>query len=181
MTNYQLAFDEIHALTSIIYKTSDDIEDDLLSILINAYSLGIDDICEEVGYWTEVNIQKMKDSIYKSIEGKTFLDRAREHMIEDGIEDLIMLMESEFHRVYNEAEMDGANQIQKENSVSVYKKWNTKKDPKVRETHSYLEGEFVPLDEEFFTFDNDHALCPGGFEKASNNVNCRCKLNYEIR
>ena len=39
-------------------------------------------------------------------------------------------------------------------------------DDKVRETHRYLEGASVSLDEEFWTFDGDHAAYPGGVTKA---------------
>lgn len=51
-------------------------------------------------------------------------------------------------------------------------------DDKVRDTHDYLEGMSVGIDEEFYTYDGDHALYPGGFENAQNNVNCRCFLTY---
>ena len=56
----------------------------------------------------------------------------------------------------------------------VTKTWGTMLDESVRETHSYLESVSVPLEEEFFTFDGDHAPYPGLFQKAENNVNCRC-------
>lgn len=35
-------------------------------------------------------------------------------------------------------------------------------------------------DEEFWTFDGDHAAYPGGFTKAENNVNCRCTVELHI-
>ena len=38
----------------------------------------------------------------------------------------------------------------------------------------------VPLEEEFFTFDGDHAAYPGGFTKAENNVNCRCIVRLTV-
>lgn len=39
-----------------------------------------------------------------------------------------------------------------------------RKDNLVRETHKYLEGQSVPLEEEFFTYDGDHAPYPGVHE-----------------
>jgi hypothetical protein len=49
-------------------------------------------------------------------------------------------------------------------------------DDRVRETHDYLEGVRVGIDDLFYTFDGDAAYAPGGFGDPSNNVNCRCYL-----
>ena len=76
---------------------------------------------------------------------------------------------ADFDEVY-----DGGRDYIDNGGFGVSKNWITVRDDKVRETHSYLEGQSVPLEEEFFTFDGDHAAYPGGFTKAENNVNCRC-------
>ena len=54
------------------------------------------------------------------------------------------------------------------------KQWQTMRDGRVRDTHSYLQSAMVNLDDKFYTFDGDSALYPGGFELPENNVNCRC-------
>ena len=87
---------------------------------------------------------------------------------------LVALVESEYHRVYNAAEQDGATDYVNNDGFGVTKNWITVKDADVRETHKYLEGQSVALEEEFFTFDGDHAPYPGKFTRAENNVNCRC-------
>ena len=51
-------------------------------------------------------------------------------------------------------------------------------DEKVRDTHQYLELMTVDIDEDFYTYDGDHASAPGMFELAQNNVNCRCELLF---
>lgn len=89
------------------------------------------------------------------------------------------LVESEYHRVFNAAEEDGAYEFQSTRGLGVSKKWVTVRDEAVRDTHKYLEGVSVALDEEFYTFDGDHASRPGEFTKAENNVNCRCVLKLE--
>ena len=71
-------------------------------------------------------------------------------------------------------------QYQSSVGYGVTKNWYTVMDDKVRETHRYLEGASVSLDEEFWTFDGDHAAYPGGFTKAENNVNCRCTVELHI-
>ena len=54
------------------------------------------------------------------------------------------------------------------------KRWQTMMDDRVRDTHSYLEGMEVPYNEDFWTYDSDHAPAPGMFNRPENNINCRC-------
>jgi hypothetical protein len=51
-------------------------------------------------------------------------------------------------------------------------------DNRVRDTHFYLEGMTVDINDKFYTYDGDSAYRPGGFEKAENNCGCRCLLMY---
>ena len=81
------------------------------------------------------------------------------------------LVGSEFHRVYNSAVQNSGKNT---GLRGVTKNWITIGDAKVRETHRYLEGQSVALDDYFYTFDGDYAMQPGGFTRAENNVNCRC-------
>lgn len=111
---------------------------------------------------------------------KTFEDRVADHVLTGDLQGLQTLAESEFHRVYNAAVLDGGHQYQSSVGYGVTKNWYTVMDDKVRETHRYLEGASVSLDEEFWTFDGDHAAYPGGFTKAENNVNCRCTVELHI-
>lgn len=60
------------------------------------------------------------------------------------------------------------------------KTWMTMLDEKVRDTHQYLEGMTIPLDDEFYTYDGDHAQAPGGFTSAAENCNCRCQLDISV-
>jgi hypothetical protein len=87
-------------------------------------------------------------------------------------------MSAEYHRMYNLGAIDTAEEVQQINGINILKEWHTVGDDKVRETHKYLEGYKIPLDERFYTFDGDSALYPGGFEEAQNNVGCRCILIY---
>ena len=179
MEEYILAFDEINALVAYSYEISKSIEeviDDVLSILIAAYKLGIHDVGKMLKYDISVNVDTMQKAIYLEIDGKTFEDRARDHLLSGDLYALEILVESEYHRVYNTALFNGAILFRDDTGEDVTKEWRTLRDNKVRETHEYLEGEEVDIDEEFYTFDGDHALHPGGFKKASNNVNCRCYL-----
>lgn len=196
---YVMAFDEINKLTEVSFKLSSgdpkQIKDDMLSFLINAYRLGIRNSGEMLGASIAMNTELMRQAIYTTIGGKTFENRVDDHidklrqraegdLEEDDLVGLIMLAESEFHRVYNAGANDGAKTYASTVKAStgvdpaIYKEWLTKLDDKVRMTHDYLEGERVPLGADFYTYDGDHAPYPGGFANAENNVNCRCIVVY---
>lgn len=93
------------------------------------------------------------------------------------IEAIKRVAETEYHRMYNTGAYDVASEMEKQ-GYTMYKVWMTMGDEKVRFAHMYIDGMAVPLDEEFFTYDGDSALYPGDFTDPSNNVNCRCWLEY---
>ena len=183
ISQYTTALDELNVLTTSSYQLADSedmtaridqIADDVLSFLIIAYTLGMEHASLMLVYELSVDVDSMREAIYTVIAGKTFEDRVADHVIANDLSGLKTLVESEFHRVYNAALNDGAEDFVENGDFGVTKNWVTVKDDHVRETHAYLEGQSVALEEEFFTFDGDHAPHPGGFTKAENNVNCRC-------
>ena len=178
MQNILVRLDELNVLIAKGFyssKTKEEIEDDLLDFLIEAYLLGVDDAADMMGVVIPPDAKKMEQSIYKKIDGKTFADRVRQN---ETVGELQRLTESEYHRVYNEAVYDGVQQHVSKTHRVVFKTWHTRMDDRVRDTHTYLEGLSLPLGSEFYTYDGDHALFPSGFENAENNVNCRCWLTY---
>lgn len=104
------------------------------------------------------------------IDGETFRERAEKQIADLSEEGILRIIETEMHRDYNTGVYDAAKQSGKR----VMKHWNTMQDGRVRETHDYLEGAVVRVDDRFYTFDGDSALAPGGFSKPENNCNCRC-------
>lgn len=188
---YLLDFDEIARLGLISYltavqkteglsrqervrKETELIVDDLLSLLILAYKQGSEATGVMLGFAPKVSARDMERAIYQEIAGETFVDRMRNH-VEQGDPGLLKnLEESEVHRVYTQGAEDAARQADR----PVVKTWVTMGDPRVRDTHAHLDGNTVGLEDEFYTFDGDHAQRPGGFTLASNNVNCRCWLQY---
>ena len=189
---YLLAFDEINKMTAISYASVRDEDilsrldrliDDILTFLIKAYKQGIENVGIMLSYDTEIDVDRMYEVIYEVIDGKTFEDRIYDHLIVDDLNGLQTLAQSEYHRVYNLACEDGAWQFVEDDdalSSAVIKTWNAIVDNVTRDTHLHLNGTSVDLQDEFYTFDGDHAPCPGSFEKASNNVNCRCWLTYKL-
>lgn len=185
-----LPFDEINALIGESYseseseyygdrrKQAEKVSEDLLDILILAYRQGVSDTGKALNVDVEDSIDEMFEIIYTKIDGKTFEDRVEDHIADGADGRLRTLAESEAHRVYEAAAYTTATHASEEAGIDVGKRWMTMQDLRVRETHEYLQGDVVPLGEEFYTFDGDHAQYPGGFTDPSNNVNCRCWLQY---
>ena len=186
-----LPFDEINAAigakveeASIQYgnankkKKTEDLCEFLLDLLIYAYTVGIRKVSEDLGVEVEDDLDEMYEIIFTRIDGETFEDRVRKHVEADADGMLRVLGESEAHRVSESAAWHGASRASMDYNIGVGKLWQTMRDERVRATHDYLQGDVVGLHEEFYTFDGDHAQCPGGFAKAENNVNCRCALQY---
>ena len=166
---YQLAFDEINAL-GFSDMSRDQIEDEFETLLILAYTLGVEEAGLMLHKKIEAELDEMEDIIWAEIAGKTFADRIDDHLEKED-DGLAMLARSEFSRVYNTALFKSGKR-----SGASMKTWVTVGDERVRETHDYLEGVTVGIDDYFWTFDGDHALRPYGFQRVENNANCRCSL-----
>ena len=122
---------------------------------------GLDDIC--------VNLE---------IENKTFRQRAEEYLADENATEaeMIRLIDTESVRDYNTGVIDAGKAS---GMLGVRKRWNTMMDGRVRETHDYLHGMEVGLNDRFYTFDGDSADAPGGFTLPENNINCRCWVTLQ--
>lgn len=177
ISSYVTALDELNLLVSASYHTADhaaQVADDLLSGLIHAYTLGVQNASAMLGTNLPVNLDEMEEAIYVLIDGKTFADRVATHMQENSLGRLQTLAQSEFHRVYNRAVDDSAKTYIRQGNAGITKTWCTAGDEKVRDTHDYLEGMTINASQDFYTYDGDYAAYPGGFSKPENNINCRC-------
>lgn len=180
---YLLAFDELNVLMQASYQESTDFEknvrnitEDLYSCLWMAYKQGIDAVSEMLECSILLDDNRRKQVIYQEIDGMDFTERVYDHVSKSDISGLVALAQSEYHRVFNTAMADGADFVGLSKQVS--KTWITVGDDKVRETHQYLEGVTIPIEEKFYTVDGDSALYPSDFQYAENNVNCRCIVEY---
>jgi len=122
----------------------------------------------------EPTIDEVMKVIDKKVAGKDWRQRVEEYFSNSGsVDDLVRIVETEVHRDANEAALSTAKR-----AGAKQKTWMTMMDEKVRDTHSYLEMMTVGINEDFYTYDGDHASAPGLFELAENNVNCRCELLF---
>lgn len=146
--------------------------DEVLDILILAYLYGNVAGNSMLNVDISVDENEMFKTINKEIAGKTYADRVREYAEQEDVYSISRVVETDTHRVYNHAVQSVAERSNKK----ARKRWSTELDDKVRDTHSYLEGMTVGIDERFYTYDGDSALYPGDFALVENNANCRCVI-----
>lgn len=119
--------------------------------------------------------QKVADmSIFRKFDGKDFTDRVREYAELGSANEILRVVETDGNRVYNTGGVEGARSV-----GATSKTWRTMLDDRVRDTHDYLEGITVGIDEKFYTYDGDSARYPGDFEMPENSINCRCFLEFK--
>lgn len=116
--------------------------------------------------------EREREAIYRRYNGLDFSDRVIGYAELGDVPSIIRVAETDGHRVYNDGGFLGAEGIAKT------KTWNTMMDDRVRDLHQYLDGVTIAIDDEFYTYDDDHGRYPGDFESASNNANCRCWLTF---
>lgn len=178
-----MPYDELNILRQYFtaYQTANkrvdeaDAEDEILDLLILAYMRGVQSASDTLGIDIVADADQMRESVYKKIADKDFVQRAREAAAKGDIADLQKIAETDAHRVYGQAIVNAA----KASGRPCNKVWITMADSRVRDTHEPLDHMVVDINDDFYTWDNDHAPSPGLFEKASNNVNCRCVIEIE--
>ena len=136
-------------------------------VLCLVYAYGWKDAEEIVG------IVPFKDglddkAVNLEIDGKTFRDRITE---DSTVDEVIRIIDTEAHRDYNTGVYDAAKGSGKE---GIKKKWLTMMDNRVRDTHDYLHGTVVGLDDYFYTYTGERAKFPGQFGSPEEDCNCRC-------
>lgn len=188
-----MPFDELNTFRQMVteYKTEpltndererlrDDIWEYIEFLLIEAYTYGNVQAMQDLGLLDKdpadiINPDVMEQTINERIADKTYKDRIREYLDDEDstIEDFQRVAETDATRVYNAGVVDGG----KASGVpGVMKQWITMDDDRVRATHDYLSEMVVPLENDFYTYDGDHARAPGLFALPENNINCRCTL-----
>lgn len=180
---YIQTFDELNVLA----QTEGESErvDVAETLLVMAYKRGVEDTEDMLDYLIDTEQESifpdsrtsaMQRTIYEKIDGKTFEERIKEGLSQ---EEYQRVLETEYHRVYNETALATAKRIEQATGHSLSKTWRTVGDMRVRATHEPLEGLTKALDEKFYTIDGDEALFPGGFRNPANVINCRCWLDFE--
>ena len=152
----------------------EDIIDEMLDLFLLAYAQGNTVTNENLSFGWTPSLDDAMTTVDAEVAGKTWRQRVEDYFANGGTGgDLIRIAETETHRIANKSAFDTAKR-----AGAKSKTWVTMMDDKVRETHEYLEGVTVGIDDEFITYDGDKAYAPGLFSLAENNVNCRCELLF---
>lgn len=178
-------------------KRIDDRIDEILDILLMEYIYGNEDANEMLGIfvnWSErttmdtetitlgaepyrIDTDRMDDAINAVIADKTWKERVRD-WYESGKgtpDDIIRIIETESHRVYNDSILSVGEQAETDTG-GVHKTWFTMADEKVRMYHEPLDGMTVGIDDRFYTYDGFSARYPGDFGVPELDINCRCSI-----
>ena len=183
-----LPFDELNKLPSSLRKRfpsgkllikdrseCDDIIDELLDLFLLAYSMGNRVTEENLPSSWEPSLDDVMRVVDERVAGKTWRERVEEYFLNGGsVDDLLRIAETETHRIANESALETALKC-----GATSKTWLTMLDDRVRDNHTILEGQTLPVDADFYCPDGDHARAPGLFSLPENNVNCRCELTYQ--
>lgn len=152
----------------------EDIIDELLDLFLLAYAMGNSVTNRNLSSEWMPPVDEVMKVVDAKVADKTWRKRVEEYFANGGTgADIARIADTEMHRIANTAALDTAKK-----AGATSKTWVTMLDDRVRETHDYLEGMTVDIDEDFYTYDGDHASAPGLFELAENNVNCRCELMF---
>lgn len=182
-----LPFDELNRFTESLRERfygveniserkvdEEDIIDEMLDLFLLAYAMGNTVTNENLASEWKPSTDEVMSTVNAEVANRTWRERVEDYFSNGGsVDDLVRIAETETHRIANTAALDTAKVAGAKN-----KTWITMLDEKVRSTHEYLEGMTVGIDEEFYTYDGDHAPAPGLFQLPENSINCRCELIF---
>ena len=178
---YLSSFDELNTMVQGMVENMSLSEflDNAEDILIAAYKRGSEDVLAmlDFSFAYDLDISKLRTALNEVKGNMTYVNRIILGYESYSLKEMQRLMSAEYHRMYNAGAFDTATDIEGVN-ITLMKEWKTVGDDKVRDTHFFLEGYRVPIEEHFYTYDGDKALYPGDFDNPSNNCNCRCYLIY---
>lgn len=180
INRYLAKFDEINVIAQTHFggMTVNEAQGTIRSIMIDGWEEGF----AAVGYSLSDRLDRTFETALRSaalteiIGGETTDERVARHVLNGDYSALGNVAETEFHRMYILGGDHRAQKINRERPLGKY--WLTVRDPKVRDTHRYIDGITLPLDGIYYTFDGDYASAPGLFQKVENNARCRCILGY---
>lgn len=152
----------------------EDIIDEMLDLYLLALANGVNSVNEQFNTDISLSYDIVDGIINHRIEGATWVDRVWTWYETGGTEaDIVRIAETEAHRDGNAAAYETAMQAGAEN-----KTWVCMMLPTSRDTHIYLDGTTVGIEDEFYTFAGNHAMFPGQFGVAEEDCNCVCEVEY---
>ena len=179
-----MPFDEISALTAEADRLKspdratkkDEVDkyiDEVTDLFVMSYVFGTNELNDELGTNIEPDLTEMRAVSEEKFDGKDYRDRIREYMESGTAYDIRRVVETDAHRVFNAALFTGAKK-----AGATKKTWQTMQDDRVRDTHDYLQGVTIGIDEEFYSYKGGSTLYPSQWGIAEEDINCRCWLTF---
>ena len=155
-------------------EAAEDIIDELFDLFMMSLANGVNSVNEQFDTDIELPDDVIEEIVYKKIDGLTWVDRVWAWYEAGGDEpEITRIAETEAHRIGNEAAYYVAKR-----AGATEKTWICQLLPTSRDTHVYLDGVTVALEDEFYTFMGNHALFPGQFGVAEEDCNCLCEVKF---
>ena len=152
----------------------EDIIDELLDLFLLAYAMGNSVTNSNLSSEWMPPVDEVMKVVDAKVADKTWRKRVEEYFANGGTgADIARIADTEMHRIANTAALDTAKKAGAKN-----KTWVTMRDDKVRESHDYLLGQTVGINDDFYTWDGAHAPAPGMFGIPEEDCNCRCELMF---
>lgn len=151
----------------------EDLIDEVTDLFVMTYFFGTRDVSEQMGENVEPSVEDARAVIEERFDDKNYIDRLNDYYENGTAADIKRVIDTDAHRIYNAALYDGAKKL-----GATYKTWNTMQDPKVRDSHEFLEGSTIPIDAEFYSYNGHHTYYPGQWGIAEEDVNCRCWVTF---
>ena len=161
---------------SEVMDRKEEICDWITDLLMYVYVYGAEQALQDLGYdltALAVGEDELQEALNKTYDGLNYRERVMQHAELGDTQKILLVADTDGHRLYNAGGYDTAK------DKATAKVWNTMLDDRVRDSHDYLEGMSVGIDEAFYTYNGDSAMYPGQFESPEENCNCRCYITYE--
>lgn len=151
-------------------EDAEDIIDELLDLFLLSYAMGVDSVGAE-----QPPLETVEETIYKQIDGKTWVDRVWDYYDSGGdLYDIARIAATEAHRDANAAAYEAARRTGKQTKV-----WNCMMLKDSRDDHVWLNGVSAPIDGYFYAPGGERTLYPGEWGVPEQDCNCLCWLTYE--
>ena len=174
LNKFEATLRERFADGKLVKEDEEDIIDEMLDLFLLAYAKGNSVTNANLSSDWMPTVDDVMKVVDERVAGKTWRERVEEYFANGGsVDDLVRIAETETHRDANTAALDTARK-----AGATSKTWITMMDDRVRDSHDYLLGQTVGIDEDFYTWDGAHAPAPGMFGVPEEDINCRCECEF---
>lgn len=105
--------------------------------------------------------------------------RSLKDVFEGDLNKTITIIRTESHRAHEKGKAEAVDRATSQ-GVTMTKTWISSKDERVRDDHIGMDGQTVPVDEDFVAPDGSRGPHPGEMGSAAQDINCRCTVAYRV-